>query len=142
MEEMNTGKTETQQSVLEKLMALFPETPQEELAAGLEELREEYPDLDPEELCKDAQFALFARGKTLDLTAIYGDYLALCAALEEKITEKLRIRTNRATGRGRARTSASAAGLTDAQNAFLVEWNREHPEYAMTAKEYAAALKG
>lgn len=130
------------QGELEKLTALFPETPQEELAAGAEELREAYPDADIAALCADAQFVLFARGKTLDLLTIYSDYLAFCEALEQKLAEKYRGRTNRATGSGHARTSASAAGLTDAQNSFLVAWNREHPEYAMTAKEYAAALKG
>ena len=135
-----TGAVELGQ--LEKLTALFPETPQEELAAGVEELAEAYPDADLAALCADAQFVLFARGKTLDLATIYGDYLTFCEALEQKLAEKYRGRANRATGSGRARTSASAAGLSDAQSTFLVAWNREHPEYAMTAKEYATALKG
>lgn len=135
-----TGALEPGQ--LEKLTALFPETPQEELAAGIEEFAEAYPDADLAALCADAQFVLFARGKTLDLATVYGDYLTFCEALEQKLAEKYRGRANRATGSGRARTSASAAGLSDAQSAFLVAWNREHPEYAMTAKEYAAALKG
>ncbi len=131
-----------EQDVLKKLMGIFPEMPQEELAAGIDDLREEYPDTDLMALCEDTQFALFARGKTLDLVTVYGDYLTFCGAVEQKLTEKFRGRMNRATGSGGARTSASSAGLSDAQNAFLVEWNREHPEYAMTAKEYAAALKG
>ncbi len=142
MEEKKFEENDAGQGVLEALMTLFPETPQEELSAGIEEMRGEYPDADLEALCKDTQFALFARGKTLDLTAIYGDYLTFCETVEQRLMEKFRARTNRATGSGRARTSASSAGLTDAQNAFLAEWNREHPEYAMTAKEYAAALKG
>lgn len=132
----------SEEKVLEKLLSIFPEIPQEELAAGMEEIYETYPDVDLAALCEDTQFTLFARGKTLDLAAVYGDYLTFCEAMEKKMMEKLRVRTNRATGSGCARTSASSAGLSDAQNAFLVEWNREHPEYAMTAKEYAAALKG
>lgn len=143
MEEKKFEETGTVESgQLEKLTALFPETPQEELAAGIEEFAEAYPDADLTALCADAQFVLFARGKTLDLATVYGDYLTFCEALEQKLAEKYRSRANRATGSGRARTSASAAGLSDAQSAFLVAWNREHPEYAMTAKEYAAALKG
>ena len=125
-----------------KLAALFPDVPQEELTVEIEEFQREYPDVELETLCTDTQFVLFARGKTLDLMTIYGDYLTFCEAVERKLTEKYRARTNRATGSGSARTSASSAGLTDAQNLFLSEWNREHPEYAMTAKEYAAALKG
>ena len=142
MEENKIEETGNEQHVLEKLMALFPEIPQEELSAGIEELIGTYPEADLEAICEDPQFALFARGKTLDLVTVYGDYLAFCETVEQKLTEKFRARTNRATGSGRARTSASSAGLTDAQNAFLTEWNREHPEYAMTAREYAAALKG
>ncbi len=103
-----TGTLEPGQ--LEKLTALFPETPQEELAAGIEEFAEAYPDADLAALCADAQFVLFARGKTLDLATVYGDYLTFCEALEQKLAEKYRGRANRATGSGRARTSASRRG--------------------------------
>ena len=142
MEEERKYESGTGLDALSKLAALFPDVPQEELTVEIEEFQREYPDVELETLCTDTQFVLFARGKTLDLTTIYGDYLTFCETVERKLTEKYRARTNRATGSGSARTSASSAGLTDAQNLFLSEWNREHPEYAMTAKEYAAALKG
>jgi len=128
--------------VLAQWMELFPEMSQEEVSVGLEELRTEYPDVEIETLCKDELFILFVHGKMLDIVTIYADYLAFCTAVEKRVTEKLRVRTNRATGSGRARTSAASAGLSDGQYAFLNAWNREHPEYAMTAKEYAAALQG
>jgi hypothetical protein len=128
-------------SAEEELLKLMPDMTEEEIAAGLEEIAREHEDVDAEALIADADFMLFAKGKSGDLAGVYADYLALTESVWKKAETKFKVKQNRSTGSGRAATGAPAGGLNDAQSHFLSEWNREHPEYAISAKEYAAALK-
>ena len=75
------------------------------------------------------------------MSGIFEDFSEYSRLAEEKASEAFKKRTSRSTSCGSARSSESRAGLSDAQYGLLKEWNREHPEYAMTAKEYMAALK-
>lgn len=73
MEENKIEETGNEQHVLEKLMALFPEIPQEELSAGIEELIGTYPEADLEALAKIRSLPYLPVGKrwiSLRFTAI------------------------------------------------------------------------
>lgn len=121
--------------------AVFPALGEEELAAGLEELRREQSTAELMELAADPLLAEFAKERSGDVASVCEAYKAFRAVLEARLEEKLRRRNSRATSAGSAGNAGSRAGLSDAQCALLADWNRQHPEYKMSAREYAAALK-
>ena len=124
-----------------RFAAMFPDLDDDALDAGMDELMMQHPETDMTELSLNPLFAVFAKGRGDDITGIYEDCEEFTRLMEEQLTEKLRKRTARSTYSGSARNSGSRCGLSDAQYGLLTEWNREHPEYAMTAREYMAALK-
>jgi len=126
--------------LLDKFAAALPKLSPEELSHSYHEMCEAHPEVDLASLATDPLFSAFAVNRNADIRSVFEDYTAFTKLAEESIGEKIRRRDFRATGSGDARTSAADSGLSAAQTAFLREWNAEHPEYAMSAREYAASL--
>ncbi len=95
---------------------------------------EKYPNIDAAELEKNRDFRRFCgtRFGREPLAQLYGDYQALMGAAADAAKTRSAGRSARSTGGG----SAGGAQLSPAQKAVLDEWNAEHPEMAMTAKEF------
>ncbi|MBE6070208.1 MAG: hypothetical protein E7211_21330 [Clostridium lundense] len=66
------------------------------------------------------------------LWQLYADYLELMSGAEQAAAAKATRRSARSTGGGTAGTSP----LTPEQQRTLDAWNAEHPEMAMTAREF------
>ena len=96
-----------------------------------------YPDMDENGLAaleNNAQFRRFAgtRFGREPLAKLYGDYLALVGSAGTAAVAKASGRAAKSTGSG----TAAGAFLSPAQKEVLDRWNTEHPEMAMTAKEF------
>ena len=137
MDEVETRTGE--QILLDQFAAVLPKLAADELAESFQEMCEYYPEVDLAALATDPLFVAYADNRSGDLLDIYEEYVAFEALAEDSIGQKIRNRDGRATGSGDARTSAAPGGLSEEQKSFLTQWNREHPEYAMTAREYAEA---
>ena len=66
------------------------------------------------------------------LSKLYADYLELMDGLEKAAAARAASRSARSTGGG----TAAASLLTPEQQSILDAWNAEHPEMAMTAREF------
>ena len=115
--------------------------PQDEAAAFIErdvtDFLEKYPDFNAEGLSaleNNPQFRRFcgSRFGREPLAELYGAYLELVGAVDRAAEAKAVSRGTRSTGSG----TGGGATLSPSQRAALQRWNAEHPEMAMTAKEY------
>ncbi|MBQ9459584.1 MAG: hypothetical protein IJU66_06585 [Oscillospiraceae bacterium] len=86
------------------------------------------------ELENNAQFRRFCgtRFGREPLADLYGDYLAIVGEAGRAALSRSARKTERSTGGG----ASGADVLTPEQRKVLDEWNAEHPEMAMTAKEF------
>ncbi len=97
-----------------------------------------YPEFDDEaklgELENNPAFRRFcgSRFGREPLSELYGTYLELVGNAGRAAVAKAAGRSTRSTGGG----TGGGAVLDPAQRAALNKWNEEHPEMAMTAKEY------
>ncbi len=100
----------------------------------LDAFLERHPDVDAERLMGNRGFVRFCgsrMGKEY-LADLYDDYIALVNEAGAAAVARMRSRSVRSTGGG----TAGGALLTPAQKYVLDAWNTEHPEMAMTAKEF------
>jgi hypothetical protein len=93
-----------------------------------------HADVDVEKLLDNARFVRFcgSRMGREYLADLYDDFAALVSEAGAAAVERARSRSERSTGGG----TAGGALLTPAQKYVLDAWNAEHPEMAMTAKEF------
>ncbi len=100
----------------------------------LDEFLARHADVDVEKLMGNTRFIRFcgSRMGKEPLAALYDDFTALVSEAGAAAVERLRDRSLRSTGGG----IAGGAQLSPAQKYVLDAWNAEHPEMAMTAKEF------
>jgi len=93
-----------------------------------------HADVDVEKLLGNTRFVRFcgSRMGREYLADLYDDFAALVSEAGAAAVAKAQSRARRSTGGG----TAGGALLTPAQKYVLDAWNAEHPEMAMTAKEF------
>ena len=96
-----------------------------------------HPGFGPDELSaleNNSRFRLFCgtRFGREPLSELYEDYVSVVGSAGKAAVSKAERRAARSTGGG----SAAGGALTPAQRDVLNEWNAEHPEMKMTAKEF------
>jgi len=93
-----------------------------------------HPDVDADSLLGNPGFVRFcgSRMGRESLADLYDDFVALVSEAGAAAVERERSRSRRSTGGG----TAGGVTLTPAQKYVLDAWNTEHPEMAMTAKEF------
>lgn len=96
-----------------------------------------YPAFDSHAMAKlesNAEFLRFcgSRFGKEPLAELYGAFCALVAGVEQAAIARAANRRARSTGGG----TAGGSILSPMQKAALDAWNAEHPEMAMTAKEF------
>ncbi|MBE7002671.1 MAG: hypothetical protein E7425_00085 [Ruminococcaceae bacterium] len=107
------------------------------IESDVREFTRQYPQFGTRELSElesNPQFRRFCgtRFGREPLAELYGDYLTVVGDAGEAAVSKASRRSARSTGGG-----VSGSGmLTAEQRRVLKEWNAEHPEMAMTAKEF------
>ena len=122
--------------VQEKETALSPEE-QEQLAFAMRDLDEflaSHADVDLAQLLDNARCVRFC-GSRLGkepITALYEDFVSLLDDAGAAAAARIQSRSARSTGGG----TAASGTLSPAQKAVLDAWNEEHPEMAMTAREF------
>lgn len=100
----------------------------------LDEFLARHADVDVEKLMANAKFIRFcgSRMGKESLAGLYDDFAALVNEAGAAAIARLQSRSARSTGSG----TAGGALLSPAQKYVLDAWNAEHPEMAMTAKEF------
>lgn len=100
----------------------------------LDEFLARHPEVDVERLMGNARFVRFCgtRMGREPLAGLYDDFAALVSEAGEAAVARMQSRSRRSTGGG----TAGGVVLTPAQKYVLDAWNTEHPEMAMTAKEF------
>ena len=95
---------------------------------------ERYPNVDISKLEQNRQFRQFcgSRFGREPLAQLYEDFLEIIGGAGNAAAAKAGSKAARSTGSG----TAGGAALTAAQKSALDAWNAEHPEMAMTAKEF------
>lgn len=95
---------------------------------------ERYPQVDVAALEQNKAFRTFcgSRFGREPLAQLYGDYVSIVGNAGTAAVAKAGSKIARSTGGG----TAGGAALTPAQKSVLDKWNEEHPEMAMTAKEF------
>lgn len=105
------------------------------IASDIDEMRQRHPDVDIAALDRNPAFRRFvgSRYGKEHLADLYDDYINVVGNAAAAATEKSRDKAERSTGHG---SGGSSGTLSSAQRAALREWNAEHPEMAMTEKEF------
>ena len=100
----------------------------------LDEFLARHADVDVEKLLGNQRFVRFCGSRMGHeyLADLYDDFAELVSEAGAAAVERARSRKERSTGGG----TAGGALLTPAQKYVLDAWNAEHPEMAMTAKEF------
>jgi len=100
----------------------------------LDEFLARHADVDVKELMGNARFLRFcgSRMGKEPLAALYEDFASLVDDAGAAAVARIRSRSARSTGGG----TAASGTLSPAQKAVLDAWNEEHPEMAMTAREF------
>ena len=100
----------------------------------LDEFLARHADVDVEKLMANAKFIRFcgSRMGKESLAGLYDDFAALVNEAGAAAIARLQSRSARSTGGG----TAASGTLSPAQKYVLDAWNAEHPEMAMTAKEF------
>ena len=100
----------------------------------LDEFLARHADVDVEKLMRNAKFIRFcgSRMGKESLAGLYDDFAALVNEASAAAIARLQSRSARSTGGG----TAASGTLSPAQKYVLDAWNAEHPEMAMTAKEF------
>lgn len=108
----------------------------EKVQAEMDEFKEEYPQLDINQIMKDPSFSKFlSKYGTLShsVSEVYNDFLSFTGQKEISSLRKAVSKEDRATGGGR---SGAKTVMTKAQAIALREWNGKYPHLKMTAKEF------
>lgn len=105
------------------------------IGEDIEDFRRRYPKVDIAALDTNPAFRRFAgtRYGKEHLADLYGDFVELVGEAAASAAAKSDDRAARSTGHG---SGGGAVTLTAAQRAELKQWNEEHPEMAMTEKEF------
>ncbi len=100
----------------------------------LDEFLARHADVDVEKLLGNQRFVRFcgSRMGREYLADLYDDFAELVSEAGAAALARQQSRSRRSTGGG----TAMGATLTPAQKYVLDAWNAEHPEMAMTAKEF------
>ena len=100
----------------------------------LDEFLARHADVDAEKLMSNERFVRFCGSRIgrERLADLYDDFTALVSEAGAAAVARAQSRSGRSTGGG----TAGGALLTPAQKYVLDAWNAEHPEMAMTAKEF------
>lgn len=100
----------------------------------LDEFLARHADVDVKELMGNARFLRFcgSRMGKEPLAALYEDFASLVDDAGAAAVARIQSRSARSTGGG----TAASGTLSPAQKYVLDAWNAEHPEMAMTAKEF------
>ncbi len=100
----------------------------------LDEFLARHADVDVEKLLGNESFVRFCGSRIgrERLADLYDDFTALVSEAGAAAVARAQSRSGRSTGGG----TAGGALLTPAQKYVLDAWNAEHPEMAMTAKEF------
>lgn len=100
----------------------------------LDEFLARHADVDIAQLMDNARFLRFcgSRMGKEPLTALYEDFASLVGDAGAAAVARIQSRSARSTGGG----TAASGTLSPAQKYVLDAWNAEHPEMAMTAKEF------
>ncbi len=100
----------------------------------LDEFLARHGDVDVERLMGNARFLRFcgSRMGRECLADLYDDFTSLIGDAGAAAVARFESRSARSTGGG----TAGGALLSPAQKIVLDAWNAEHPEMAMTAKEF------
>jgi len=100
----------------------------------LDEFLARHADVDVEKLMANKGFVRFCGSRIgrERLADLYDDFTALVSEAGEAAVARAQSRSRRSTGGG----TAGGALLTPAQKYVLDAWNAEHPEMAMTAREF------
>lgn len=95
---------------------------------------EKHPEVDVEALDNNKTFRRFcgSRYGNEPLSTLYEDFVAVVGKAGEAAVAKAGSKTARSTGSG----TAGGVMLSPSQKKTLDAWNAEHPEMAMTAKEF------
>jgi len=105
------------------------------IAADIEEMQQRHPDVDIAALDVNPAFRKFvgSRYGKEKLADLYDDFIAIVGNASAAAAARVSGKQERATGSGDV---GGGGTLTSAQRAALKEWNTEHPEMAMTEKEF------
>lgn len=100
----------------------------------LDEFLARHADVDVAQLMDNGRFIRFcgSRMGKEPLTALYEDFASLMDDAGAAAVARIQSRSARSTGGG----TAGGALLSPAQKYVLDAWNTEHPEMAMTAREF------
>ncbi|MBQ9646848.1 MAG: hypothetical protein IJV43_00625 [Oscillospiraceae bacterium] len=100
----------------------------------LDEFLARHAGVDVEKLMRNAKFLRFcgSRMGREPLATLYDDFTALVSEAGAAAVARLQSRSMRSTGGG----AAAGGTLSPAQKYVLDAWNAEHPEMAMTAREF------
>ena len=105
------------------------------IAEDIEDFQKRYPKVDIAALDANPAFRRFSGSRygKEHLADLYGDFIEVVGEAAAGAAAKARDKSERSTGHG----SSSASGtLTASQRSALREWNEQHPEMAMTEKEF------
>ena len=105
------------------------------IAADVEDFQRRYPGVDIVAVDQNASFRKFvgSRYGKEPLANLWGDYVALVGDAKVQATIRQAGSAARSSGSG---SGSSGGTLTASQRAALQEWNKDHPEMAMTEKEF------
>ena len=100
----------------------------------LDEFLARHADVDVEKLMDNTRFLRFCGSRMghESLATLYDDFVALVSEAGAAAVARMQSRSARSTGGG----TAASGTLSSAQKYVLDAWNAEHPEMAMTAREF------
>ena len=133
-EKITEAPVETPETALLDELALAKKARLDFAMRDLDEFLERHADVDVEKLMGNARFLRFCGSRMghESLAALYDDFVALVSEAGAAAVAQMQSRSARSTGGG----TALGAALTPAQKYVLDAWNTEHPEMAMTAREF------
>ncbi len=127
-------RTQRQQAERAQLAAEQRQAQQAFFDRDYQDFTAKYPNVDPAVLEKDKLFMRFAGSRYghEPLAKLYGDYKSIVGDVGAAEAVRKSKKADRSTGGGRA----GGVSLSPDQKKLLDEWNADHPEMAMTAKEF------
>lgn len=133
-EKITEAPVETPETALLDEIALAKKARLDFAMRDLDEFLERHADVDVEKLMGNTRFLRFCGSRMghESLATLYDDFVALVSEAGAAAVAQMQSRSARSTGGG----TAGGAALTPAQKYVLDAWNTEHPEMAMTAREF------
>jgi hypothetical protein len=102
------------------------------------EMNETHPDVDLEELGKNAKFLKFIKGKGMPLKELYEDFVEFVGETEAEAIIKVKSKDIRSTSSGKGNNSeGNSYGLSTEEKALVDDHNRKYPKSKMSYKEYS-----